>query len=373
MNTELLKYRIAVTLIKGVGPALTKNLIANLGSVEAIFKESQKNLSKIPGIGRVLSEEIANQNVLNRAEKEIEFIEKHNIKPLFYTDSQFPYRLKECIDAPVMIYVKGNTNLNDGKFVSIVGTRNITDNGREICRSIVSDIATQLPSVTILSGLAYGVDVVAHQAALENNIPTIGVLGHGLDRIYPFAHRATAKKMLEADGGLITEYLSESAPDRQHFVQRNRIIAGMSDAIVVVESAKKGGSLITAEYGNNYNRDVFAVPGRISDEWSAGCNNLIKSNKSFLMESADDLIKMMNWQTRSEEKKPVPVQTSIFDNLSDDDKKMIEMLYRHPDGINVNELTVKLKRPYSQLSSQLLDLEFRGLVRCLPGGVYKCN
>lgn len=372
MNDKLLAYQIGITLIKGIGPALAKNLIAYLGSVEAVFKENRKNLAKIPGIGSVLSGEITKQGVLKRAEKEMEFIQKNNIRPIFYTDASFPFRLKECADAPVMIYVKGNRNLNDGKFISIVGTRKATEGGKQLCQSIVADIAAKLSSVTIVSGLAYGIDICAHRAALDNHLPTIAVLGHGLDRIYPYVHASVAREMMQ-NGGLVAEYLSETMPDKQNFVQRNRIIAGMSDAIIVMESARKGGALITAELGNDYNRDVFAVPGRVGDEWSAGCNYLIKKNKSFLMESADDLIQMMNWEPTLTEKKNETTQIALFENLSESDQKLIELLHQFPDGVNVNELTVKLKKPYSRLSSQLLDLEFKGLVRCLPGGMYKCS
>lgn len=367
---ELLKYQIGITLIKGIGPNLAKNLIAYLGSVEAVFKEKKANLAKIPGIGEVLSSEIVSQDVMERAEKEIEFIQKNKIEPHFYTSKSFPYRLKECADSPVMIYYKGQKNLNDEKFIGIVGTRKGTEAGRDICKKMIEDFSVKIPNVTVVSGLAYGIDICAHKASTDFGLPTIGVLGHGLDRIYPAVHRPTAVKMLEK-GGLLTEFMSETNPDKQNFVQRNRIIAGMCDALIVVESGRRGGALITAELANDYNRDVFAVPGRISDEWSGGCNQLIKYHKASLIESADDVIRLMNWEiadTKNNGEIQVPL---LFEDLSDAEFEVIEILRKHTEGINVNELAVLLHKPFSRLSSQLLEMEFKGLVKCLPGGIYK--
>jgi DNA processing protein len=298
MNTDNLHYRIGITLIKGIGNSLAKNLIAYIGSEEGIFKESQKNLAKIPGIGEVLSHEIANADVLKRAEQEVEFIIKNKIVPFYFTDREYPFRLKECADAPIIIYTRGNCSLNDGRFIGLVGTRNATETGKDNCRKLIQDIAQQLPNAIIVSGLAYGVDICAHKTAVECGLPTIGVVGHGLDRIYPAVHRPTAVKMVE-NGMLLTEYLSGTNPDRQNFVQRNRIIAGLCDATVVVESAVRGGALITAEVANDYSRDVFAFPGRVGDEWSAGCNALIKNNKASLIESADDIMHIMNWEKQT--------------------------------------------------------------------------
>jgi DNA processing protein len=268
MIDETLKYKIGITLIKGVGNNLAKNLIAYIGSVEGVFREKQQNLAKIPGIGEVLSKvivsQILTQNIVNRAEHEIEFISKNKIQSYFFTDRDYPFRLKECPDSPIMIYSKGNCNLNNGKFVGIVGTRKATETGKENCKQLISDLKCVLPNAIIVSGLAYGIDICAHKAALDSGLLTIGVIGHGLDRIYPELHRPTAVKMVQ-DGALLTEYLSLTNPDKQNFVQRNRIIAGLCDAIVVVESGTKGGALITAEIANDYNRDVFAFPGRVND------------------------------------------------------------------------------------------------------------
>jgi DNA processing protein len=371
MADDLLKYQIGINQIKGIGPHLAKNLIAYLGGVEAVFTEKRNTLAKIPGIGEVLSKEITSQDVLKRAEKEIEFIEKNKIETHFYTQKSYPYRLKECADSPVMLYYKGKKNLNEGKFIGIVGTRKATDAGKDICKQIVTDFSSKLAKVTIVSGLAYGIDIYAHKASCEVELPTIGVLGHGLDRIYPGAHRSTAVKMLEK-GGLLTEFMSETNPNKQNFVQRNRIIAGMCDALIVVESGRKGGALITAELSNDYNRDVFAVPGRIGDEYSAGCNLLIKQNRASLIESADDVIRFMNWEENSNlDKRNETIQTALFEQLTDEEQGIVSILRQHSEGININELSVLLKMPFSQLSSKLLDMEFRGLVKCLPGGMYR--
>lgn len=369
MNDDTLKYKIGITLIKGIGCNLAKNLIAYMGSVEGVFKEKQKNLAKIPGIGNVLSQEIVSQDVLVRAEKEIEFILKNKIQTTYFTDRDYPFRLKECPDSPIMLYSKGNCELNNGKFIGIVGTRNATETGKENCKKLISDLAASQPNSVIVSGLAYGVDICAHKAALDAGLSTIGVIGHGLDRIYPATHRPTAVKMLE-QGALLTEYLSGTNPDRQNFVQRNRIIAGMCDAVVVVESAIKGGALITAELANEYNRDVFAFPGRVNDEWSAGCNILIKNNKSSLIESADDILRFMNWE-KQESGSATTIQTALFLDLSDEEQEIVGILRQNTDGIQLNELAIQLEKPVSKISSMLLKMEFKGVVKCLPGNLYK--
>ena len=369
MTDENLKYKIGITLINGIGNNLAKNLIAYIGSVEGVFHEKQSALAKIPGIGEVLSAEIVAQNVLARAEEEIEFIVKNKIQTYYYTDREYPYRLKECADSPIMIFSKGNCDLNNGKFVGIVGTRNATETGKENCRKLIFDLANVQPNTIIVSGLAYGIDICAHKAALDYGLPTIGVIGHGLDRLYPAAHRPTAVKMMP-NGALITEYLSLTNPDRPNFVQRNRIIAGMSDALIVVESAARGGSLITAEIANDYNRDVFAFPGRVNDEWSAGCNALIKNNKASLIESAEDLCKFMNWE-KQDSAGFQNIQTSMFLDLSDEEQEVVSTLRQYSDGVQMNELAVMMSKPSSKISSMLLEMEFKGVVKCLPGSVYK--
>jgi len=369
MDLEKLKFRIGITLINGIGNNLAKNLIAYLGSEEAVFKETQKGLSKVPGIGSSLAKEIVNhKEALLRAEKEIEFIMKNNIQYLYYADKNYPFRLKECPDAPLLLFTKTARNLNDGKFVSVVGTRRATAYGKEICNQFIHALAV-VPNLAIVSGLAYGIDICAHKAALNNHIPTLGVIAHGLDIIYPPTHRSIAVRMLEK-GGLVTEYLSKTNPDRPNFVQRNRIIAGLSDAVVVVESGIKGGALITAGLANDYNRDVFAFPGRIHDEWSKGCNNLIQHNRAALIHSADDFIQLMGWDDALTPKKNI-VQTELFTTLSDEEMQIFTVIRKHPESIHVNELSILSAMPYSKLTALLLQMEFKGLVKCLPGNVYK--
>ena len=368
MGNSLL-YKIAVTLIKGIGPNLAKNLIAYTGSAEQIFIENGKRLEKIPGIGSVLSKEIVSrrEDALRRAEKEIEFIQKNNIQPYYFTENNYSFRLKECADAPIVLYGKGNLNINEGKFIGIVGTRKATEIGKENAKKLISDISKVVPDVTIVSGLAYGIDICAHKSALDSGLPTIGVLGHGLDRIYPAAHSSVARQMMP-DGGLLTEFISETNPDRPNFVQRNRIIAGLCDAVVVIESKSTGGALITAVMANDYNRDVFAFPGRIDDEYSAGCNTLIKTNKAQLIESAEDLVHFMNWEKKSNAN--LSQQVLLFQNLSDEEEALYSLLNKNTDGLHVNEIGIQLSKPFSRVSSLLLQMEFKNLVKCLPGNIY---
>lgn len=369
MNTAF-TYQMALTLIRGVGPNLAKVLTAYTGSVENVFKEKQLALAKIPGIGAVLSAEIVNgrDEALKRAEEEFEFIEKKGISVYHIMDDAYPYRLKECPDAPLMLFGKGSLQLNEGKFIGVVGTRKATESGKENTRKLIHSLAAVLPDLTIVSGLAYGIDICAHKAALEAGVATIGVLGHGLDRIYPASHRSDAIKMCEK-GGLLTEFISGTNPDRPNFVQRNRIIAGMCDALIVAESHAKGGSLITANLANDYDRDVFAFPGRVEDESSQGCNALIKTNKAALIESGEDVLRFMGWDNNKKQTNRT-LQTSLFVDLSEEEKNILALLQQYPDGVQMNELTVLLSCPFSKVSSLLLGLEFKNMVKCLPGNLY---
>lgn len=368
MKPEQLKYGIALTLIDGIGNNLAKNLIAFLGNEEAVFREKPGTLAKIPGIGTKLARRIAQQkHVLKRAEEEVGYILKHNIRCYYYAGKDYPFRLKECPDAPLILYTKSACGLNDARIIGVVGTRNATEYGRSVCRNFISSL-TSVPNLVIVSGLAYGIDICAHKSALESDIPTLGVIAHGLDRIYPPAHRTVASGMCEK-GGLVTEYISGTNPDRQNFVQRNRIIAGLSDAIVVIESACKGGALITAGFANDYNRDVFAFPGRMDDEWSRGCNMLIKNNRAGLIESAEDMLKMMGWE-KGQVQKTMP-RLDLFTELTEEEMKVFTCLRTYPDGIHVNLLAVTLAFPYSKLTAVLLEMEFKMYVKSLPGNVYK--
>ena len=282
----MLLYQIGLTLLPGVGDVLGKKLVAYCGGVEEVFRQSRKSLEKIPGIGVKLVDSIVNQKVLFRAEEEIRFIEKYNITPLFYLDKKYPARLKNCDDGPIMLFFKGNADMNVARVVSMVGTRKATDYGKSVCEKIIEDLKAY--GILVISGLAYGIDTCAHRAALEQNLMTVAVLGHGLDMIYPYLNRHLAEKMVD-QGGLLTEFMSKTKPDRENFPRRNRIIAGLADATIVIEAAKTGGALITAEIANSYSRDVFSVPGRIGDPWSEGCNSLIKTNKAALVQRAADV------------------------------------------------------------------------------------
>src|SRR5690606_1769334 len=291
--------KIALTKIKGVGPKTSRLLLQYCGSAESVFRSSRKQLLSIPGIGASTVDAILSKTYLNEAEAELAFVEKHHIELLWLDDPNYPRRLKYCEDAPLLLYFKGKGDLNPKRTVSIVGSRNATAYGKLICEQFVHDLRTC--QVQIISGLAYGIDIQAHRQALKHDISTIGVLGHGLDRIYPANHRDTALKMLER-GGLLTEFPSGTNPDRQNFPMRNRIIAGLADVTIVIEAAMKGGALITAEIANTYNRDVCAFPGGIDQEYSAGCNYLIKTNRAHLIRNTDDLAYLMNWEKEDKNK-----------------------------------------------------------------------
>lgn len=369
MNTNLTKllYQIALTQIEGVGDILARNLIDTIGSAEEVFRSSKKSLIAVKGISTYLADAVLNPKVLENAEKELLFVEKNNIQTLFYTDDDYCYRLKECVDAPILLYYKGNADLNATKIISIVGTRKSTNYGNDFCDNFLEDLASAFPDMLIVSGLAYGIDIQAHKSALKHNLATVGVLAHGLDRIYPSGHRKTAVEMLE-NGGLLTEFPSRTEPDRFNFVRRNRIVAGMSDATIVVQSDSKGGSLITAEMANSYNKDVFALPGRISDKESAGCNMLIEDNKAILLQSADSFIKHMQWDVGKQINKPK--QRQLFLDLSNDEQAVYDLLVTI-ESLHINLIANQLGIPISNLLSVLLTMEMKGIVRTIAGGSYQ--
>lgn len=361
-----LKYKIALSLIPRIGDINARKLVSYTGSVEAVFHESYRSLVKIPGIGSSLAKYISDRSYLKIAEKEAEFVEKKKIKTFFYLDSDYPYRLKQCEDSPVLFYFTGNCDLNAPRILSIVGTRNATSRGREICDRIITGLAVDNPGLVIVSGLAYGIDITAHKSALANNLPTVGVLGHGFNTLYPSVHRPVASAMLEK-GGLITDFRSDEKPERNNFIKRNRIIAGISDATLVVESAVEGGALITADIANSYNRDVFAVPGRVDDQWSGGCNSLIKRNKAALVESHEDIQYLLDWKPRKSDE---PVQKTLFSQLTGEEQKIYEILNR--DGeMNLDLLSRETGTPVHKLSAILLQMEFCGLVRSHPGNIFR--
>ena len=363
MPNNKLIYQIGLTLIRGIGDVNGKKLVAYCGSPEAIFKESTSALLKIPGIGKSTVNSIKSQKVLDHAESEIEFINKFKITPLFYTDPDYPARLLNCEDNPLMLYYKGNADVNSQRVIAIVGTRRATNYGKSRCEEIIDDLKNR--NVLVVSGLAYGIDSCAHRSSLELGMNTIGVLGHGLDRIYPAYNRKLAEKMID-QGGLLTEFTSNTKPDRENFPKRNRIVAGMADAVLVVESDRKGGALITAEIGNSYNRDVFAVPGRIGDDYSRGCHFLIKTNRADLIESGNDIAYMMGWEDVIVKKKS---QKELFVNLSDEEKLIMKTILENEE-LAIDQITIKTKLNTSKVAASLLNLEFEGLVKSLPGKLY---
>ena len=358
-------HKIALSLIPGIGNVLARNLIAYTGSVEAVFKEKKQNLLKIPGIGSVLADSILNANVFAKAEKELAFIDKFKINSFFYLDKNYPARLKEAADAPMIFYTKGNVNFNTQKVISIVGTRKISNYGRSNCERLIEELVERNHKPIIISGLAYGIDICAHKAALKYDLPTVAVLAHGLDNIYPSVHKNIAKQMLE-NGALLSEFTSETKMFPQNFVKRNRIVAGLSDATIVIESANKGGSLLTADMANSYNRDVFAFPGRIGDKVSEGCNQLIKTNRAALLESVKDLEYILGWETN----KPDGVQQKLFVQLTKEEQKLADLL-KNDGSMFIDIISHKTKIPIQKVSSLLLNMEFSGVVRSLPGKMYE--
>lgn len=365
-NPENLAYKIAISLIPGIGAVTARNLIAYVGSVEGVFQEKEKNLMKIPGVGEVNAKKVVRQDVLERAKREVDFILKNRIKTFFYLDENYPTRLKNCSDAPIILYYKGNANLNEQRIISIVGTRNATNYGKEICEELIRSFSEKNYRLLVVSGLAYGIDVQAHKACLKYNIPTVGVFAHGLDTIYPALHTQVAAKMLE-NGGLVCDFISETKIDRPNFLRRNRIIAGLADATIIVESAEKGGALVTADIANSYNRDVFAFPGRSTDPYSKGCNKIIKLNEAVLVESAADIEKAMNWDVKLSA--PKIIQTSLFVELTSEEQKLVDLL-KEGDRF-VDEITIETNLSMSKVSALLLGLEFKGMITSLPGKMYR--
>ena len=364
MENEII-YKIALTLIPGIGDISGKKFVAYCGSAEAVFQEKRKALEKISGIRAVTIDTLCNpKDILKRAEQEVEFIEKNAIQALYYQDKEYPRRLLQCDDAPMMLYYKGNVPLNVSRVVAVVGTRNVTEYGKENCANLVNDLVDD--GVMVVSGLAYGVDTVAHRTAVKAGIPTVGVLGNGFQQIYPAANRKLAIEMLD-NGGLLTECMSGTLPDRENFPRRNRIIAGMADAVIVVESAMRGGSLITVDLANSYNRDVFAFPGRVNDLYSQGCNYLIRTNRAHLMESVAQLRYVMRWDRPASSDGH---QTSLFRTFSDEEQKIMDC-FNDQNIVKLDDLIVETDLPTTKLASLLLNLEFDGILMALPGKRYQ--
>jgi DNA processing protein len=365
---EDLLYKIAISLVPGIGCITAKSLIAYCGSAPQVFRDKEKTLRSIPGIGTVLARNILHSKVLDRAEKEAEFILKNNVDAHFYLDENYPQRLKSCPDAPILLFSKGKPDLNKPKVISIVGTRNATEYGRSLVDRFVASLAERGYDIQVVSGLAYGIDIQAHRAALHNNLSTVCVLAHGLETVYPSLHRSIALEMCEKNGGMVSDFMSHSVIDRKNFLRRNRIIAGLSDAVIVVESATKGGALLTAELAVSYNRDVFAFPGRVGETYSGGCHFLIKSNRAGLIENISDLEYSMNWIPGTD---PMKVcQPRLFNDLTEDEQKVADMLQSEGESA-IDMICLRTGLPMNRVSPLLLSLEFCGIVKCLPGKVFK--
>jgi DNA processing protein len=357
---------LALHFIPGLGDYLIRQLISYCGSAEKVFLLPKGKLLKVPGIGGVTADAIRKAKTFDHAEKELRKAEIEETRLLFFIDRDYPSRLKQINDAPTLIYAKGNIDFENPKTVGIVGTRKATEYGRHCVDELVQGLIPH--QALIISGLAYGIDIHAHKQALKHHLPTVGVMGSGIDVIYPSAHRETVRKM-HAMGGIVTEHPFGTSPDAHNFPARNRIVAGLCDAIVIVEAAAKGGALITAEIGNSYNKDVFAFPGNIGQAASEGCNNLIKSNKAFLITSVKDLEYLMNWDLKSKDK---PTRAGMnADSFEGDEKTVVVLLKENNNQLMIDELSWKSGIPVSRLASILLTLEFKGVVKPLPGKVYK--
>lgn len=362
-------YSIALTLVPGVGHIGAKRLIDGMRSAVDVFQLRREIPERMPDVSRKIVEALDCPQAIARAEQEMAFVQKNRISCLTLNDEEYPSRLRECEDAPIILFFKGNTNLNALRIINMVGTRHATNYGTQICASFLSDLKELCPDVLVVSGLAYGIDIHAHREALANGLSTVGVLAHGLDRIYPHVHRKTAVDMLEK-GGLLTEFLTETNPDRHNFVSRNRIVAGMSDATIVVESAEKGGSLITAELAESYHRDCFAFPGRVNDEYSKGCNQLLRDNKASLLLSAEDLVGAMGWNAASHPAKTEHIQRNLFLDLSEEEQVVVRVLEKF-GNLHINTLVVEANIPVHKLSGILFELEMKGVTRVLAGGMYQ--
>lgn len=363
MEKDLLIYKLAFNFIKGIGAVNTKNLISHCGGIKEVFYASKRQLLQVPGIASTKADIILNSAALYEAEKEYERVIKNKIGVHFYLDENYPEKLKHYEDAPVLLYSLGNIDFSDKKIVAIVGTRKVTDYGSILCERIIEGLKPY--NILIVSGMAYGVDTVAHKKAVEQEIPTIGILGHGMDTLYPISNRKLAQNMM-ATGGLMSEFSLGTKPDRENFPKRNRIIAALADVVLIVESAESGGSMITAEYANNYFKDVFAIPGRADDEFSVGCNNLIKQHKAHLCTSAADIADTLRWSADSTTSQQMLLP---LEGLDENETMVYDILKENPNS-GLDTLHYQSKIPLTNLTSILLTLEFKGILKSLPGKKY---
>ncbi|WP_253679281.1 DNA-processing protein DprA [Tenacibaculum mesophilum] len=364
MNTEKLLAILRLQATKNIGDILAKRLITSVGSVEQVFLERKNVLHKINGIGTHVTQYLFDESNLKRAEEELYYIQQNNTTFSYFLDDNYPQQLKHCIDAPILLFKDGNLNLNNDKIISIVGTRKMSSYGRDFCNQLIKDLKEYNP--IIVSGFAYGVDICAHKAAIKNNLQTIAVLAHGLDEVYPKTHKKYIHQVNE-NGGFITEFWHDEQPMRENFLKRNRIVAGLSKATIIIESAKKGGSLVTADIANSYNRDVFALPGRATDIYSKGCNNLIKNNQAHLLTSSEDIVKMLNWDLP---RASAPIQNKLFVDLNETEQKIHNYLQQNGKQL-LDVIALDCNLPTYQLSSILVQMELKGVIKSLPGKTFE--
>jgi len=365
MLEEDLLYVLALQHVKGIGDINAKKLIAHCGTAKNIFKEKRNILEKINGIGSFTIRHLFDIDNLKEAEKELKYIQKNDIKSSYFLENNYPEKLKHCIDGPILIFKKGTISLNSQPIISIVGTRKITSYGRGFCEQLIDDIKEYNP--IIVSGFAYGVDICAHKTAIKNNLQTIGVLAHGFEDFYPKSHKKH-RVDVENNGGFITDFWHNETPLRENFLKRNRIVAGISDAIIIIESAEKGGSLVTADIANSYSRDVFAVPGRSLDKLSKGCNNLIKQHKAAMLTSSKDLIELLNWDLDNKAIKTI--QKQLFVELDESEQKIVDFLVENGKEL-LDMIAINCSLPIHQTTTLLFNLEMKGVVRPLPGKLFE--
>ena len=364
MKQEALLHMIALTRVPHIGDVHIRSLLQHLGGAEQVFKARRRQLECIPGIGKVRADSIRRNRDLSHAERELKFMEAHRIRAIAFGSDEYPRRLDECADAPAVMYYRGSADLNAGRMISVVGTREPTDYGRDWTARLMEELAPYNP--VVVSGLAYGIDTVAHRRALANGLQTVGILAHGLDRIYPHSNRSMAREMTE-QGGLLTEFMSGTHPDAQNFPRRNRIVAGLSDAVVVVETGEKGGSLITVDIANSYNRDVLALPGRVNDPRSRGCNRLIRDHRAQLVTDGRDVVELLNWDLG--QRKPGSVQRRLFTDLAPHEQAVV-MSIEEKGALHVDEIRRICGMKSTEAAGLLLNLEMLGIVRPLPGAKY---
>lgn len=365
MTDQQLIYALALQHVPRIGSTIAKKLINHCGTVEAIFKEKKSKLLKIDGIGTITIDGLFDKIHFEEAERELRFIKENNIIPHYFIEDSYPERLKHCIDGPIVLFQSGHINIKQQPIISIVGTRKITTSGIAFCEKLVEELAQFNP--IIVSGFAYGTDITAQKAAVKHNLQTIGCLAHGLNQVYPKVHKKYVAD-IEKHGGFYTDFWSTDPFDRNNFLKRNRIIAGLSEATIVIESAEKGGSLVTADIANSYNREVFAVPGRITDSQSVGCNNLIKFQKAHLLSTPMDVPYMLNWKLESD-KKPA-IQQQLFVELEPDEKIIYNFL-KENNKEQLDVIALKCEMPTYKLAGILLNMELKGVVRPLPGKLFE--